>query len=304
MNSTPSGEQHSISFENQQAVVVEVGGGLRLYQVGERPVIQAYDKGSVCDGAHGAPLIPWPNRLADGRYSFGGEDHQLPIDEVEKSNAIHGLLRWRNWEAEQSSEHQVVVSTRLHPMQGYPFSLEVSITYRLSRAGLEVETTARNFGDHPLPYGSGQHPYLSPGEGTIDSCHLELRAGRRFLTDARQLPLGSELVAGTEFDFFEPRPLGSLAIDSAFTDLARDGEGRAWVHLGGNDGATASLWVDEHYPIVELYTGDTLASDRRRRGLGAEPMTCPPNAFQSGQHLLALAPGEAVTSRFGLSLSG
>ena len=51
----------------------------------------------LCDGAHGAPLIPWPNRLADGRYSFDGADHQLALTEPERHNAIHGLMRWRPW---------------------------------------------------------------------------------------------------------------------------------------------------------------------------------------------------------------
>ena len=55
----------------------------------------------MCDGAHGAPLIPWPNRLADGRYSFGGTEYQLALTEPENRNAIHGLLRWRNWRARE-----------------------------------------------------------------------------------------------------------------------------------------------------------------------------------------------------------
>ncbi len=303
MSTPPSGAQHEISFGNQRAVAVEVGGGLRLYQVGERPVIEPYERDESCDGAHGAPLIPWPNRLADGRYSFGGSEHQVPIDEPEKSNAIHGLLRWRNWSAVRASDSKVVMSTRLHPMQGYPFFLEVSIAYSLSEEGLEVETTAHNFGEVTLPYGAGQHPYLSPGHDRIDTCELELQAGSRIITDERQLPTGSELVARTEYDFSRARLIGSLELDFAFTDLVRDSRGRAYLCLKGNDQRTATLWVDEHYPIIQLYTGDTLSFSRRRTGLGSEPMTCPPNAFKTGDCLVELQPGEKLTSRFGFSLS-
>ena len=80
-------------------MIVEVGGGIREYTRRRAPVLEPLSAGAMCDGAHGAPLIPWPNRLADGRYSFDGSEHQLPLDEPERNNAIHGLLRWRPWSA-------------------------------------------------------------------------------------------------------------------------------------------------------------------------------------------------------------
>ncbi len=118
----------------------------------------------------------------------------------------------------------------------------------------------------------------------------------------RQLPTGTEPVAGTTFDYSQGKLLGNQKVDFAFTDLARDESGRAWVHLTGVDGRRVELWVDEHYPIVELYTGDTLQAQRRRQGLGTEPMTCPPNAFQSGEGLLRLQPGQSLTTTWGVGL--
>lgn len=304
MPTPPSGEQFEIVAGEQRAVVVEVGGGIRLYEVAGRPVLDPYPLEEVCDGAHGAPLIPWPNRLADGKYTFDGKEHQLALSEPEKQNAIHGLLRWRPWRAERRSAAEVAMTTRLYPMQGYPFSLEVTISYVLSAEGLTVTTSARNIGNAACPFGAGQHPYLSPGEGVVDDCSLQLEAGLRILTeDARQLPIGREAVAGTEYDFSVPRQLGQLELDYPFTELRRDSSGLAWVRLGGPDGKVAELWVDERYPIVELYTGDTLQPARRRRGLGTEPMSCPPNAFRSGEGLVRLEPGEEWTGRFGFRLS-
>ena len=71
----------------------------------------------------------------------------------------------------------------------------------------------------------------------------------------------------------------------------------------GPDGRCAELWVDEAYPFVETYTGDTLAPDRACRGLGTGPMTCAPNAFASGDGLIRLGPGESVTTRWAVRLS-
>jgi aldose 1-epimerase len=300
----PSGQQFELVHGEQRATVVEVGGGIREYMVGERPVLDPYPPGSMCDGAHGMPLIPWPNRLRDGRYSFDGEDYRLPLTEPEAGNAIHGLLRWRNWRALEHDTDRVVVGIRLHPMQGWPFPLEVAIVYSLGDGGLTVQTNATNLGSRACPFGSGQHPYLSAGPGwKLDECRLHLSAATRILTDPdRQLPTGTEPVHGSDLDFRAPRMLQGVCIDDPFTDLERDPDGLAWVGLSGPDGHAVELWCDPSYGVIQLYTGDTLAVPRRRLGLAAEPMTCPPNALQSGEGLIRLEPGETFASQWGVRL--
>jgi aldose 1-epimerase len=299
----PSGRQFEITRGEQVATVVEVGGGIRSYRVGDRDVLHPYDIDAMCDGAHGTPLIPWPNRLGDGRYDFDGTTHQVALNEPEKNNAIHGFLRWRAWTAAEQERDRVALTTTLFPLQGYPFALDVRVDYQLTDDGLHVRTTATNVGDQVCPYGSGQHPYLSPGDGLVDDCTLHLDADTRITTDSdRQLPTGTEPVEGTAYDFRGGKKLGDLAVDFAFTDLHRDASGRAWVRLDRPDGHTVELWVDDAYPIVEIYTADTLSPLRQRRGLGTEPMTCPPDAFRSGQGVRRLAPGESAVSRWGARL--
>jgi aldose 1-epimerase len=303
MSIPPSGRQYEIRYGEQVAVVVEVGRGVREYRVGDRAVVDPYPREAMCDGAHGTVLVPWPNRLAEGRYRFDGLDYQVAITEPDKGNAIHGLLRWRGWEAVRQESNRVTMGIRLYPLTGYPFLLDVTVDYVLDGEGLTVTTTATNRGERTCPYGCGQHPYLSPGDGLIDDAVLRFAAGTRIVTDPqRQLPTGTEPVAGGRCDFSQGRRLGDQRIDFAFTDLARDDAGRAWVRLEGPDGRRAELWVDQTYPIVELFTGDTLSPHRRRRGLGTEPMTCPPNAFQSGEGVRHLGPGQAVTTRWGARL--
>lgn len=300
----PSGEQFDIVAGDQRATIVEVGGGLREYEVDGRPVMDPYPADRMADGAHGQPLVPWPNRLGGGRYTFDGEDHQVPLTEPTKGNAIHGFLLSRPWEAVDRAADRVVMSARLYPVEGYPFSLDVFVAYQLGPAGLTVTTTAENIGDRPCPYAHGQHAYLSPGRGLVDEGILQLAGRTRICTDAdSQLPTGRESVEGTVYDFLEPRPIGDAGIDYAFTDLVRDAAGRAWTRLWGPDGACAELWVDESYPFVESYTGDTLAPGRARRGLGTEPMTGAPNAFNTGDGLIRLEPGESLTTTWGARLA-
>jgi aldose 1-epimerase len=300
----PSGEQFEIALGEQRATIVEVGAGLRVYEVAGRAVLDPYPLQAICDGAHGAPLIPWPNRLADGRYRFDGVDHAVAISEPERHNAIHGFMLWRPWTAVEREPNRILMGARLFPLTGYPFTLELRISYELNEAGLSVTTTATNIGGSACPYGVGQHPYLSPGEGLIDDCLLEMPAATRILTDEdRQLPCGRDAVQGTGYDFRQPRRLADQHLDDPFTDLARDAAGVATVTLRMPGGERVELWMDERYKFVELYSGDTLAPERRRRGLAVEPMTCAPNAFQSGDGLVRLEPGATLTSRWGVRLT-
>lgn len=300
--SAPSGEQFGIAFGDQRAVIVEVGGGIRAYTAGNRAVLEPYDVREMCDGAHGAVLVPWPNRVAGGRYRSGGAEHQLDLTEPEKRNAIHGLLRWRAWRCVERRRSAVVMYTRLHPMPGYPFALDVRVRYELGEHGLAVRTTATNVGDVACPFGCGHHPYLSPGAGALDDCVIRLDAGTRLLPDERGIPVGRQGIEGSPFDLREGRRLGGLRLDDAFTDLGRDGNGDAHVLLTGTDGATVDLRADRAYRFVQLYTGDTLAPGRRRRAVAAEPMTCAPDAFNNGDGLLRLEPGASVGGEWGVRL--
>src|SRR5580698_761170 len=124
MSIAPSGEQFEITNGAPLATIGEVGGGIREYAVAGRDVLDPYPLQAMCDGAHGAPLIPWPNRLADGRYSFDSVDYQVALSEPEQGNAIHGLTRWLNWAATESAPNRVVMGLRLHPSKGYPFALD------------------------------------------------------------------------------------------------------------------------------------------------------------------------------------
>jgi aldose 1-epimerase len=299
----PSGEQIELRHDDQRAIVVEVGGGLRSYVVGGQALLDGYAEHEMASTARGQLLIPWPNRLRDGRYEFGGEPYQVPLTEPEKGNAIHGLVRWVNWRLTDRDTRRARLEYLLHPREGYPFALALSVEYELSDDGLTVRTSARNVGDGPCPYGTGAHPYLTAGTEHLDPCRLRA-PGRTWLqTDDRAIPTGAAPVDGSDYDFRTTRPIGANQLDTGFTDLVRDSEGRAWVELSSPNGnRTVGMWQDESYPYVMLFTGDSIPQpQRRRRGLGVEPMTCAPNAFQTGEGLRTLSPGETFSSSWGIT---
>lgn len=302
----PSGRQVEIAHGDHRATIVEVGGGIRSLTVAGEPVLDGYEPDEMCSSARGQPLIPWPNRLADGSYELDGQHHQLPLSEPEKRNAIHGLVRFANWEVTEEGLGRVVVAHRLHPQPGYPFLLDLRIEYTLGQEGLAVRSTATNRGDRPCPYGAGAHPYLRLGTGAVDGIVLRSPGATSYSTDDRGIPSGSQPVAGTPTDFRHARSIGSIVLDTTFTDLERDWDGRAVVELAEPDGPRhLQLWLDESYPYLMLFTGNTLPDpERRRQGLGIEPMTCAPNAFRTGDGLRVLAPGETMEATWGIIAHG
>ncbi|HEU4491455.1 MAG TPA: aldose 1-epimerase family protein [Jiangellales bacterium] len=298
----PTGEQHRIRAGDQEAVVVEVGGAVRSYDVGGVAVLDGFGVDEIPEGARGAPLVPWPNRVKDGRWTWEGQNLQLDLTEPGQHNAIHGFGLWQSWVPRERSEERVVLGTVMQPRPGYPWRLDVTVAYALGDDGLAVETRARNLSTTPAPYAAGAHPYLHPGADSIDAARLVLRAGTRVDTGEQQIPTQPVPVEDTPYDFRSGASLAGLEVDHAFGDLERDADALAWLELDRADGRVARVWMDAAYRWFEVFTGDAL-SVRPRGGLGVEPMTAPPDAFNSGTDLVVLDPGADHVGRWGIRLT-
>jgi len=286
----PSGDQYEISGGGYRAVVTECGAGLRELEYDGRPLVLGFPEDRSASSGRGQLLVPWPNRLAGATYTFEGTEHRLPIDERARGNASHGLVRWAAWTPEELTAHSVSLVLRLMSRPGYPWTLDLHALYDLSADGLTVTVTATNLSGSSAPYAQGAHPYLVAGPGRVDDWELTLPAATRLLTDDRLIPTGREDVRDTDLDFRMARPLRRTSLDSAFTDLTRDPDGRVEVQL--RDPAAdrgVALWADARHSYLQLFTGDELPA-HARVSLAVEPMTAPPNAFNSGESLVVLSP--------------
>ncbi len=303
----PSGEQWTLRHGDLRATVVEVGGGLRTLTSGGRDVLAGYDIDEMASAGRGQLLMPWPNRLRDGRYRFDGREQQLALSEPARGNASHGLVRWALWSLLERSDSALTVGYRLHPQQGWSGRLDLTVRYELSDHGLTVTTTATNVGRNRVPFGYGAHPYLALGETRLSDVVLTVPASEQVLVDdERKLPTGTAPVEQGGRDFRQARPLGSTRLDTAFTGLDRDGEGRWQVTLGGLvDRPDVSVWGDRAFDWVQVFTdkGEDEGVDGVR-GVAVEPLTCPADAFNSGEGLLVLEPGQQWSGQWGLVLHG
>ena len=297
----PSGAQYEISSGPQRATVTEVGASLRTYTLEGTDIIDGFGIAERSSAGRGQVLAPWPNRLDHGRYVFDGQEGRVALDEPDLSNAIHGMVRWLPWDLLARSGNTAQLGCVLHPQPGYPWRLELRVGYHLGDDGLEVTADAANLSEAVLPFGIGFHPYLTVGTPTVDDAYLSVPARRRLVTDARGLPVGDAEVTGTEFDFTTRRPLGRVDLDTAYTGLVRDDDGRARVQLDDAAGRRVELWADDAFGYLMAFTGDTIQPvGRRRKAIAIEPMTCPPNALASGRDVIRIGPGQSWRGHWGI----
>jgi aldose 1-epimerase len=301
----PTGRQYEIRAGEYTAVVTELGATLRSLRLDDRELVMEFPEDGSPVGGSGELLIPWPNRIRDGKYTFQGVERELEITEAVHHNAIHGLTRRLPWTVAAQTDSAVRLTLRLEPAPGYPFALDLVADYELDEStGLTVSVTARNAGEWDAPYGIGSHAYLKV-DGGLDGPQglLRIPAGQWLMVDERMIPQCEVPVAGTPYDFREVRSLSGVVLDTAYTEIRRDDDGLGRVTLGRGEGGT-TMWFGAGLEWVQLFSGDPLAPPYHRSALAVEPMTCPPNAFADGKDVIVLTPGESVTHTWGIVTGG
>lgn len=293
-NATPNGKLIMLEAGDYKATAATVGAGLVNLSFRGKDIVLPFPADDLPPAYAGKVLMPWPNRVAGGAYSFRGQRYELPVNEAATGSALHGLALWNAWQVEQRSQADVIFTHLLHGEPGYPFQLSLSARYTLdAETGLHVELAATNCGTAAAPYGTGSHPYITVAGEDVSNCELSFRAGKVLLTDEKLQPTELLDTQGTDFDFSDLRMLASQSLDHAFTNLP---EGKWDVTLRNPD-LQLSAVVEASgtdAPWLQLYSGEL----RGRKGLAVEPMTCPPNAFNSGHDLVVLEAGQAHSLTF------
>jgi len=295
--------QHALRAGDYEAVIASVGGTLRSLTYAGRDLVVPFDADEVRPSHRGALLAPWPNRVVDGRYTFGGDEKQLPLTEPARGHALHGLAAWLDFEAVDKGPDHVSLAQRIEPQTAYPWRIVVKTTFSLGPDGLTQTVVARNESTEPAPWGTGPHPYLVAGAGHVDDWTLELPAEQVLaVTDDRLIPTDLRPVDGVEperFDFRTARRIAAAKIDHAYTGLTRDAAGIATVRVTDAAGSGVEMSWDAACPWVQVHTADRAGLPVDRIGLAVEPMTCAPDAFNADDYpydagLIVLGPG-AIT---------
>lgn len=296
-----SGRQFLLEHGPFRAAIASIGASLRALTHDGRDLVVPYAADELRPAFRGAILAPWPNRVVDGRYTDGvGVEQRLALTEPDRGHALHGLVGWHDFAAVDAGSDHVGLFARIPAQGGYPHQVDVTVDYRLDATGLTTTVTGSNVGSTVAPWGTGPHPYLVAGSGRVDAWELELPAHSVLTVTAdRLIPLATADVAtvdGGYFDFRTRRALAGVEIDHAYTDLHRDPDGLTTVRVLEPGGQGVAMVFDTVCPWIQIHTADRPEPENDRLGLAVEPMTCAPDAFNSGVGLIRLEPGQSHTA--------
>jgi aldose 1-epimerase len=252
---------------------------------------------------NGIVLVPWPNRVRDGRWTLDGEPQQLDLTEVARGGALHGLLRFTDYAVRDQAPDAVTLGALIAPQHGWPFILDTWVRYALEPDGITVTHGVRNLSGRRAPWAVGTHPFLRVGEVPVEQLTLTAPAATYFVVDERLNPTAEEPVTA-DVDLRVPRIVGELDLDTAYGTLTHDApaDGRgdsAWLETA--DGARTTLWQDLDWGYLQVFTTDEFPRDGvQGRAVAVEPMTAPPDALNSGQSLIWLDAGASWEGSWGL----
>jgi aldose 1-epimerase len=283
-----------------RAVITETGAGLQSYEVDGVPYCETFGYGETPPLGAGVVLVPWPNRTAGARWTLDGKVQELAVTEPARGNAIHGLTRRLQWTVLEQTTSTVSLEVMIDEQPGWPVPLRTTITYALDDTGLTVTHGVHNLGSQAVPFGVGTHPYPRAGNALTDSCTLRLAAETVLpLDSSTMIPSGPAVsVSGTEYDFLTARPLKDVQLDTPFGGCTPGSDGLVRHVLSSPTGGV-ELWADPDFRWVQVFTPGEFPG--RGRAVAIEPMTCPPDALNSGVDLIVLQPGESWAGRWGLS---
>jgi aldose 1-epimerase len=283
-----------------RATISDVGAAIRQLSVGTV---------ELCPGVHaveaapfycGKVLVPWPNRLRDGRWNLDGRGQQLAITDPGYRTALHGLLTHTAYQLVAATASSITLSAPIPPQPGYPFHLDTEVRYELTTDGLTATHSIHNSGPACAPVAIGAHPFLAIGDVPAEELTLTVNGEDHIALDDRRTPVGVTAVQDTEWDLRRGRVVADLDLDDSWSVL-RNSDGGSHHTLSAPDGRTVSLWADRNFGYLHVFiTREFPVSNGVISAVAMEPMTAPANALRSGTGIRWLETGDTMTASWGI----
>lgn len=300
MTADPTGRRFRLRGPRSSAEIAQVGAALRALTVDGVDLVPGYPDDLPTPAASGVVLVPWPNRIRDGRYTFDGDDLQLAISEPKFGNASHGLLRFGAYQPIAHTDELLMLGADVVPQTGYPFHLRTRVTFALQDDGLHVTHEIENVGARTAPVALGVHPYLQIGGVATADLVLHSTGTTTLVLDERNIPV-DEVPVDASTDLRAGTRLGDASLDNGYRGLDRDADGRARHTLTAPDGRRLELWQDAGFRWAQVFTTDRYPG--QPLAVAIEPMTAPANAFATGINLERLEPGATLAREWGVRFS-
>lgn len=310
--------------ENGSEVRIAVGMGFNAFsfkvrtESGVADVLYAeegFPKAGMRVTANGTPiLVPFPNRIAGGKFTYDGKNYSLPLND-HGINAIHGFAFDRPWrvveeEADETwarivGEFEMLRDSE-YTEENWPGNFRVRCEMRWLGNQLIQEFSVKNLSDLPMPFGLGTHPYFRlpiDDSRTLDECYISVFAEtvvelEKTIPTGETKPVDMETRLSNTYLFegseaLQPTLIGSRRFDTVYTGLRslepHDEQGYQFTHQLFTETREASpalvtISNDADFPYVVVYTPP------HRKAICIEPYTCVTNAVNIGDRLGACGP--------------
>lgn len=247
----------------------------------------------------GAKLIPFPNRINNGKYKFQEKSYQLELNHEEEKHAIHGFVYNQPFTVNNVVTESNFAKIDLEydyngDKKGYPFKLKVLVNYILCNEGFRVNTMIINVSGQRIPVGDGWHPYFSMSE-KIDDLKLKIPSSTKIEVDSRMIPTGETTVYSGFQDF---ETINDTSFDTGFV-VNQSSDATTSLYSPKTD-TTINLWQESEngkYRYLQIYTPPD------RKSIAIEPMSCMTDAFNNQNGLVVLEPGDSFSGSYGIYLS-
>lgn len=271
-------------------------------------------------GARGWIMTPFPNRIPGGLYSFEGKDYVInPLPPREQ--VIHGFTSHEEFELKKINNNdeflEVVLfcnKLRSGKFQGYPFDVDVYITYKLTPKGFYISVRGENVGKSPAPFYCGWHPYFKSVNPEIETLALEINAGSIIGMNSDCIPLpGSEayLPIETKKDLnfndtieIDNRKINGRTVDVCYAEMKTDENGLIKTSLIDTKNSL-KITMLQNRGVTLVFTGDSLIT-RRRESVAIEPMEFLTNSFNRPEFAdgIKINPASFKEFNFGVEVTG
>jgi aldose 1-epimerase len=257
---------------------------------------QSFEQLQQNEKSRGIFLIPFPNRIKDGKYSFDGTAYQLSINKPKEQNAIHGFIWNRKFELTETVLNEHDATTKFHNQYsgdytGYPFPFDTELNFRLTENELKISVAIVNTGNKNMPFGMGWHPYFT-FQKNVNNLYLQIPYSEILEADERMIPTGKRKRCN---QFNELKKIDDTLFDTCF-QFSENNKTYETKLVNSENETSVILWQDTKFQYVQIYIPP------ERNSIALEPMTCPANAFNSKENLLVLKPNEKFEGSFGVRI--
>ena len=212
-------------------------------------------------------MAPWPNRIANGRFTFEGRTYQLPVNR--QGHAIHGVGFGREWNCERVDDHTYELDLWLDDIHEW---LGISHWITIMDDGVDHEIEIMGSAN-PYPAGCGWHPWFRRDVRPGSDVRVLVDADERYGLSDDRIPTGNVLLVDGDYDLRAYPPLGERRLDDCYRrvrDPMRVSWGDVEVTMTSSDNVThAVVHTPEHAVCVEPQTCAIDAFNLEARGIVA-----------------------------------